>query len=198
MWEKPEWEVSALEDFNRTFESITNEASSSVEVWAGRAKVKLDIKRYVDVRYEGQGHELSILLPDGKLGQAQMAALAADFKETYERTYGYNLKGVPLRIVTVRLVATVATKRPRSTTAVKSAVQTTSTEGPQEIRKAYWGEKYGFIDTPVSQFEQIGLNPIKGPFLVDCYDTTIVVPPDCTATRGNWGNVTINIGSEGD
>ena len=197
VWENPEWDVSALEEFNRTFDNITNEAISSVEVWAGRAKVKMSIKRYVDIRYEGQGHELSIPLPYGKLGQAQMAALEADFKETYERTYGYNLKGVPLRIVTVRLVATVATKRPRSTTAVKSAGQTTSAGGPQEVRKAYWGKKYGFIDTPVSKFEHIGLNPIKGPFLVDCYDTTIVIPPDCTATRGDWGNVTINIDSEG-
>jgi len=195
VWDKPEWEVSDLEDLNRTFDNITNEAISSVEVWAGRAKAKPNIQRYADIRYEGQGWELSIPVPGGKLGQAQIEAVADDFKETYEKTYNYNLN-VPLRIVTLRLVATVAVKRPKSTTAVKSTVKTTSAEGPREVRKAYWGEKYGFIDTPVSSFEQLGRNLIKGPFLVDCYDTTIVIPPGCTATRGEWGNVTINIESK--
>ena len=194
VWDKPEWDASAMEDLNHTFDSVTNEAISSVEVWAGRAKAKPIIKRYVDIRYEGQGWELSIPLPEGKLGQAQMATLANDFKKTYEETYGYNLN-IPLRIVTLRLVAMVDVKRPKSTTAVRNTAQTTSAGGSQEVRKAYWGEKYGFLDTPVSKFEQIGQNTMKGPFLIDCYDTTIVIPPGCTATRGEWGNVTINIES---
>jgi len=195
VWENKEWEASDLEDLNRTYDNVTNEAISSVEIWAGRVKAKPEIRRYADIRYEGQGWELSIPVPDGKLGQAQMEALEKEFKETYKQTYGYVLD-VPLRIVTVRLVATVAVKRPKSTTAVKSTVKTTSKAGLREVRKAYWGEKYGYVDTPVTKFEQLGRDLIKGPFLVDCYDTTIVIPPECTATRGEWGNITINIESK--
>ena len=97
---------------------------------------------------------------------------------------------MPLRIVTLRLVATIAVKRPKSTTKVRS---TAGAQNPAQTRKAYWGKQHGFIDTPVLEFEQFGLGSVTGPFLVDCYDTTIVVPPGCTATRGDWGNVTINI-----
>ena len=196
VWDKPEWEASDLEALNLAFDNITNEAISSVEVWAGRVTTIPNVQRYVDIRYEGQGFELSIPAPEGKLGQAQLLALADEFKETYTQTYGYAMDN-PLRIVTVRLVATVAVERPKSTTAVKSTVKTTGAEGPGEARKAYWGERHGFIETPVSTFEQLGTNPLKGPFLVDCYDTTIVVPPGSTATRGEWGNVTINIESNG-
>jgi hypothetical protein len=44
--------------------------------------------------------------------------------------------------------------------------------------------------------EQVGQTPLAGPVLVDCYDTTIVIPPDCTIATGDWGNVLINIKSE--
>jgi N-methylhydantoinase A len=192
VWEKPEWEASDLAALNRAFDHITSEALSSVELWAGRTESKPSIKRYVDIRYEGQGSEISMLVPEGALGPAEMVAVADDYDETYKEMYGYRMN-IPLRIVAVRLVATVAVKRPKSTTAVKSTVKTTGAESSREVRKAYWGKRHGFVDTPVSKFEQLGRDPIAGPLLVDCYDTTIVVPPNCTATRGEWGNVTINI-----
>ena len=196
VWDQPEWETSDLDALNRTFDEITNEAISSVELWAGRAKTNPSIQKLVDIRYEGQGFELSIPAPEGKLEQAQINALADEFKKTYLQTYGYSMD-ISLRIVTVRLVATVAVSRPKSTTAVKSTVKTTGAEGSGEVRKAYWGEKHGYIDTRVSKFEHLGLDLIEGPFLVDCYDTTVVVPPGSTAIRGEWGNITINMESIG-
>ena len=63
LWDKPEWEELALEDLNCTFDRMTNEAISSVEIWGGRAEVKPLIKRYVDIRYKGQAWELSIPVP---------------------------------------------------------------------------------------------------------------------------------------
>ena len=48
----------------------------------------------------------------------------------------------------------------------------------------------------VVELEKVGQSPIEGPIFVDCYDTTIVVPPDCTVATGDWGNVVINIESE--
>jgi len=192
-WEKPEWDEQALENLNRTFDDMTNQAISTVEEWAGRAGVKPFIERQLDIRYESQAFELSITVPEGKLGQAEMAKVADDFKEEYERVYSYRLN-LALRIVTARVMARIDVKRPKgTTTAVKSSVQTASTDGTQQKRKAYWGKEYGFIDTPVLGLEQIGEKPMQGPLLVDCYDTTIVVPPDCTASRGEFGNVVINI-----
>ena len=192
VWDKPDWDASDLEGLNRAFDNITHEAISSAEVWAGRAETKPVIQRYVDIRYDGQGSELSVRVPGGTLEKDEIEALGESFKEMYRKTYGYTIN-VPLRIVTLRLVATVAVKRPESTTKVRSTAGAAGAQNPAQTRKAYWGKQHGFIDTPVLEFEQFGLGSIAGPFLVDCYDTTIVVPPGCTATRGDWGNVTINI-----
>ena len=195
VWHKSGWDETALEDLNRAFESMTNEAISTVEEWAGQAKPELVIKRYCDIRFAGQAHELSIPVPEGKLGQDQVAAMDKQFKKDYDKTYGYVLD-LPLSVVTLRLVARIATKRPATPVTTASAQAGTTAQGHQAVRKAYWGKKHGFLDTPVWGSEQIGPNPTQGPLLVDCYDTTIVIPPGCTATRDEWGNVIINIETE--
>jgi len=195
VWHKAGWDETGLEGLNRAFESMTNEAISTVEEWAGQTRPELVIKRYCDIRYAGQAHELSIPVPEGRLGQAQVAAMDKQFKEDYDKTYGYVLD-LPLSVITLRLVARIPTKRPAPPVTTASAQAETTAQGHQEVRKAYWGKKHGFLDTPVWGLEQIGSNTVQGPLLVDCFDTTIVLPPDCTATRDEWGNVIINIETE--
>jgi N-methylhydantoinase A len=56
------------------------------------------VTRYVDARYPGQSHELTI--EEG-----------ADFHAAHERRYGFRLDGEP-EVVTRRLVATVSRPRP--------------------------------------------------------------------------------------
>ena len=47
------------------------------------------------------------------------------------------------------------------------------------MRNAYFGERYGSLDTPVLFMEEIGSSPRSGPLLIDTYDSTVVVPPGC-------------------
>jgi N-methylhydantoinase A len=188
LWDKPGWPNSVLNHFNSRFEEMINEATSSVEVWAGRSEVKPLIKKYVDIRYEGQAWELTIPVPQGRLGQAEIAGLARDFKKKYLKIYSYQLNS-PMCVVNLRLVATVTSKRPTHIMAATGIHRSTLTK----MRKAYWGKKHGYLNTPVLGLEQIGRKPTRGPLLVECYDTNIVIPPGCAAVMGEWGNVTINI-----
>jgi len=195
LWTKPEWEESALQELNEVFETMANEAILSVELWGGRKKVKPLIHEFIDVKYQGQAWELSIPVPEGKLGQPQIAALADKFKAEYQKIYGYSLN-TPLHVVNLRLVATLASKRPSLVAFNRKANQDTASQGERSSRKAYWGKEHGFLDTPVFGLGQIEEKPNQGPVLVDCYDTTIVVPPGCTISTGEWGNVIIEINSE--
>jgi N-methylhydantoinase A len=195
LWTKPEWEKPALEELNRVFETMVTEAASSVQLWGGRKKVKPLIKKLVDIRYEGQAWELSIQVPEGRLEQPQIAALADDFKAEYQKIYGYSLN-TPLHVVNLRLVATLPSERPSLVAFNRSANRDDARQEAPSTRKAYWGKEYGFMDTPVFGLRQIGERPSQGPILVDCYDTTIVVPPGCTISTGEWGNVSIEINGE--
>ena len=50
----------------------------------------------------------------------------------------------------------------------------------EETRQAYFGEPWGFLETPVLSRAEIGTG-LDGPILVDEYDSTIVVPPHMRA-----------------
>jgi len=189
------WKDSVLENLNRTFEEMIDEAIASVEVWGGRQKVTPRIDKLVDLRYEGQSWELSIPVPEGQLGPAELVKATEDFEAEHKKTYGHRLPGYAVQAVALRLVATIPTKRITLSSITGGAGRATTSQ-TKETRKAYWGKEHGFIDTPVLTLEQVGQTPLAGPVLVDCYDTTIVIPPDCTIATGDWGNVLINIKSE--
>ena len=190
-------EESMLQSLKNTFERISDQAISSVEVWGGRPKAKPRIYRYVDIRYKGQAWELSIPVPEGELSQTQLSVLFEAFEKEHERIYGHRLPGYPVEVVNLRVMATLPVKRvPLRTTNVGTKGMGTLIKGIHGRRKAYWGKKYGFLDTPVLGLEQIRQSQKEGPILVDCYDTTIVVPPNCTIATGGWGNIIINIKSE--
>jgi N-methylhydantoinase A len=189
------WDGQVLEKLNRIFAKMADEAILSAERWAGRTGIKPHIDKYVDLRYKGQSSELSILVPDGEVGEAEFAALTETFEAEHEKTYGHRLLGYPFEISSVRLTATIPTKQPSLRRINGSVGLEGEVESAQGNRKAHWGKKYGTIDTPVLSLDQIGPRPRQGPILVDCYDTTIVVPPCCTIAKGNWGNVIINIES---
>jgi N-methylhydantoinase A len=188
------WQDSVLDNLNRTLEEMEKTAIESAEVWGGREKVSPGLNRFVGLRYEGQSFELSIPVPSGKLGLAELVKIKEDFEKEHEKTYGHCLPGYSVQAVVLRLMATLPTEQVILSTITSGIGRVTGKT--TETRKAYWGQEYGFVDTKVLQLEQVSQSPIEGPVLVDCYDTTIVIPPKVDIALGDWGNVTINIKDE--
>jgi N-methylhydantoinase A len=62
-------------------------------------------QRTADLRYVGQGHEVSVALPDGVLNTAHLPRIAASFEEVYRALYGRNGPDVPLEVINWRVVA---------------------------------------------------------------------------------------------
>ena len=187
------WNRSVLEDLNGAFDRINQEVVSSAERWGGKIATQPIIHRYVDLRYEGQSSEISVPVPKGKLTESKIRSLGEAFEKQHEQEYGHRLPGNNLQIAAIRLIATIPTKRPILKSVVGKARTLTKNTQREETRKAYWGKKYGFLQTPVLALEQVGKRSRKGPVLVDCYDTTIVVPPGCSLAMSEWNNLIIAI-----
>jgi N-methylhydantoinase A len=190
------WNGSVLEDLNSAFDRIDQEVVSSAERWGGKVATQPVIRRYVDLRYEGQSSEISIPVSKGKVTEMKIRSLGEAFENQHEQEYGHRLPGNKLQIGAIRLVAAIPTKRPVLKSIAGKARSLARNTQWEETRKAYWGKKYGFLQTPVLALEQVG-KPQKGPVLVDCYDTTIVVPPGCSLAMGEWNNLIITIEKRG-
>ena len=60
----------------------------------------------------------------------------------------------------------------------------------QANRRAYFGQKWGMVDTPVIARRQLE-EPATGPFLIDEYDSTTVVPPGVKVWKDPHDNLVI-------
>ena len=62
-------------------------------------------ERTADMRYTGQGHEVSVPVPEGVLGAGHFGALTEAFERTYERMYGRTVPDVVVEVINWRVVA---------------------------------------------------------------------------------------------
>jgi len=58
-------------------------------------------------------------------------------------------------------------------------------------RQAYFGDSWGTVDTPVVTRSQV-TGTVRGPLLIDEYDSTTVVPPDMQVRLDDEGNIVMS------
>ncbi len=94
---------------NKLLHQMQKEATAIVA--AGALGAKLETHRAVEMRYEGQGHEISISLPAGELRAADARKLRREYEARYEQQFGLRIADVPVEFLTWSVnVATVAAK----------------------------------------------------------------------------------------
>jgi N-methylhydantoinase A len=126
------------------------------------------LERSVDVRYAGQGHEVTIALPAGRI---DTATVAEAFYDRYRREYGIDLRD-PIELVTFRARATRHVLRPEPRAPDPSP-------GRDRRRTAYFG---GPVETPVHDRSACAPGArYAGPVLIEERESTLVVPPGWSA-----------------
>jgi N-methylhydantoinase A/oxoprolinase/acetone carboxylase beta subunit len=132
--------------------------------------------RTADLRYGGQSWEVEVELPAGAVDAAALAGLRARFEDEHERLYGVrDQPGSPVEIRALRLTALGEPAAARS-----FRVDGGPAWAPVASSRRIHVEA-GAFEAPVRLRPSIGAAPEPGPFLVDEYDTTVVVPPGWSA-----------------
>jgi N-methylhydantoinase A len=174
--------VEALASLEREAESLLSAQGYSAD--------RVEIERSADLKYQGQSFELGVPLGPAAIGLDAFNRLAEAFDKEHERTYGHKAEGDPIQIVNLRLTARVrrATDMRGETRFMPGA----RARGGE--REAYFGPGHGVIRTPVIGREDLDERPRPGPLLIDEYDATTLVPPDCPAHLDAHGNIVIDTG----
>ena len=150
---------------------------------------RLELTRFVDLKYQGQSFELTVPLPEGWRGADSVGELAAAFAEEHERTYGHKAEGDPIQLVNLRLTARI--RRPADRAPMRLGGEGAGGGG---TRPAYFGRAHGMVPTPVLARADLGPAPRPGPLLMDEYDATTLVPPGSAARLDAHGNIVIATG----
>jgi N-methylhydantoinase A len=149
------------------------EEGRRILVSSGLATDAISYQRAADMRYVGQGHEVSVTLPDGALGPEHLNPIAAAFEETYRALYGRKGPDVALEVINWRVVAS----GPRPAMNFKLSRETPShTETRKGSRSAYFPEHRRYLDTVV--YNRYALTPgmkFAGPAIVEERESTLII-----------------------
>ena len=158
----------------------------------GFAADRIAIERAAALHYQGQSFELEVPVPRGVIDRAALMALDEAFGVEHERTYGHRAGAEePVELVTLKVVGRGVPEVPRAALAAKAELP----EGvviAEPLRPAYFGPVNGWHYTNVVNRADLA-EPRQGPYIVEEYDSTCVVPPGSIASLDGFGNIVIGV-----
>jgi len=134
----------------------------------------ITVRRSADLRYRGQGHEVAVPLPDGALGPASLAVLEETFDGVYRRLYGRVAEGVPLEVVSWRVV--VSGPRPSLELRAPAGGVTDAAAALKGERTIYLPEQGKHVMVPI--YDRYPLAPgtiFAGPAIVEERESTAII-----------------------
>jgi N-methylhydantoinase A len=149
------------------------EEGKRILVSSGLAANAISYQRTADMRYVGQGHEVSVTLPDGTLGPEHLTAIAIAFEEIYRALYGRKGPDVPLEVINWRVMASGPQPAMNFKLARDPANHPDTRKGS---RSAYFPEHGRYVDTAV--YNRYALTPgmkFNGPAIVEERESTLIV-----------------------
>lgn len=157
--------------------------------WLSSEKVAKELRSFrlaIDAHYEGQNHELRVVLDD--LDEGGLPVFLERFRQAHEAGYGYDIPGQAVVIVSCRLQAVGQVPKPpapayRGGDSVAAAVS--------GERQVYYGDE-GWLPSKVYRRGLLPVAaPVSGPAIITEMSSTTVVLKGQHATIDPFGNIII-------
>jgi N-methylhydantoinase A len=156
----------------------------------GYARSAIKVQSLIDLRYRGQSSEITVAL-HGELDESELRAVEERFEQEFERTYGHRGQTKSFELVTCRVIASVA----RSAEHAETWATDRAAGSARAERPGYFGARLGVLPMPVLDRAALASQPQYGPFVVQEYDTSVIVPPGCSATLDAHGSIIVEVGN---
>ncbi|MCC6888719.1 MAG: hydantoinase/oxoprolinase family protein [Hyphomicrobiales bacterium] len=159
---------------NAIFDRMRQEAEAIVTL-AGQTS-GLSERRFADMRYRGQGHELSVELPARRYDGSDAEALQNLFDLHYRKTYGRTIPNLSVEALTWMLVLTATpTERAIEATVAPDRSEPIPVDGRKKVFDVEAGQ---FVEALVIRRDAIPAgSPFGGPAVIFEDQTTTYVPP---------------------
>jgi N-methylhydantoinase A len=169
-------------------EAMASEGRSAL-AGEGYDESSVQLRYAADVRYTGQSSQLTVQMPPGPFVGV---ALHMAFERLYRETFGYVAEGEPVELVNLRLSA-VGTAASRLNFG-KLQLHARALAGETGVRLVSFERGQPHVEARLLSRAAVEQGPVEGPAIIVSYDTTIVVPPGCTARAAGAGCIAIDMG----
>ncbi|MBE9605279.1 hydantoinase/oxoprolinase family protein [Acetobacteraceae bacterium H6797] len=196
LWAKPSYEaVRGLTGAVRAMDAAGLEAAFAALAEEARAVVApslppgspLTERRSAQLRYRGQGQELTVAL-----ASVAPEAIEAAFREAYRAQYGSPIPGVAVEMVGIA----VTIEGPEPDIQASAAMPVTRLAAPARTRLVHDADTGRAAAWGIHARAALGPGALaEGPALIVEEETTTVVPPGCTVTVAPDGALVIALGA---
>ena len=138
----------------------------------GVAHSAIVFHRAADMRYEGQGYELSVPLPNGEYEAADLSTLTDELGRIHRDGYGYAMPSEAAEIVTVRLTAIGLRPKPQFRSEPLGAAD--AQPALKGKRRVYMDGAFHEIPVYERRLLRAGMQ-IAAPAIVEQFDSTTVL-----------------------
>src|SRR5499427_3632942 len=153
-------------------------------------RIRLD--RALDMRYAGQGYEITLACNNAALRRDDVGGLRQRFDALHKQMFGHMASDQPVEVVSYRLSGIGMVSAPPIAKFKPTGAKLT--DALREHRLARVDGKS--ISCPVYQRERLDVGLVlRGPAILDQFDCTTVVCPGQTARVDAWKNIIISEGA---
>ncbi len=172
---------------NALFAEMRHEAEAVVK--SGAPDAVLFETRTADMRYRGQGHEITVILPLGEFNISLRTKLVASYEEAYARTFGRVIPGLDVEIMnwTLRLFAA---QEPLPRCAPQPPDRTAEA---RQARPVFSPTDLAMQQVPVYRRGDLGPGDVMvGPAVIGEDETTTIVPAGFVARIDPLGSIILD------
>jgi N-methylhydantoinase A len=171
---------------NRIFDDLRAEAEKVVRLASGSRALRE--RRFADMRYRGQGHELAVEIPARAYEAKDGAELAEIFEAQYQKNYGRRIPNLSVEALTWTLVLTAQDEEARE---IETVAEPAPSAAPVlRMTQVFDAEVGGFVEAKVISREAARPGArFEGPALVVEDQTTIWTPTSFEGRISRGGHV---------
>lgn len=177
---------------NSDLERLESEVHSQLRD-DGIAEEDISILRSADCRYVGQGYELRVALPDGRIEEDNIGEVWERMHELHRSEYGHAFPDNPIELVNVRVSGVGRT--PKIAGVPLGGERGVEAARLKEQDVSFWVD--GALESfPTAFYDRDRLpvgRSVEGPAVILQKDTTTVLPPDTRATLDESGNLIVEV-----
>lgn len=154
---------------------------------SGAAPEDIHFQWMVDMRYHGQGFEISVAIPRGPLSIGDQETVRAAFDQTYTKLFGRTVQNVPVEAVSWRLSSSLQAQD-------MSLAHVPAETSPEKASRVVSFPGFGKVETRV--FDRYALHSgtvIAGPAIFEERESSFNVGPDATVTVDEFANLRVDI-----
>jgi N-methylhydantoinase A len=178
-----------LSEINGLFSQLIEQAREELRA-EGFNDTEMELETFVDLRYAGQGYELTVPSPSPPLKAEDLDLLRQRFDSQHEQAHGHKAETEPVELVSLRLVSLGLVPQARLSPAAASGRKVEAARTGE--RKIFFGQEHGLLDCQI--YSRDLLEPghaVSGPAVIEQMDTTTVIHPEQEAKVDSYRNMMV-------